>query len=63
MVFVWPSLFYIFINKREKAKEASSRIAIFKVSSKAITFAWILFYVGVVMAILMTALEVKKLFD
>ena len=63
LVFVWPSLFYIFINKREKAKEASSRIAIFKVSSKAITFAWILFYVGVVMAILMTALEVKKLFD
>ena len=61
LVFVWPSLFYIWIDKREKAKQLTSRIDIFKFSRASIIFAWILFYVGIVAAVFMTVLEVKKL--
>ncbi|KAK8792260.1 amino acid transporter [Blastocystis sp. subtype 4] len=61
LVFVWPSLFYIWIDKREKAKKLTSRVDIFKFSSFSIVFAWILFYVGIVAAVFMTVLEIKKL--
>ena len=61
LVFVWPAFFYIFVSKKEKAKAKSSLSKTYSISHGAVVFAWILFYVGIVMAVFMTGLEVQKL--
>ena len=61
LVFVWPAFFYVFVSKKEKAKAKSSQSKTYSISHGAVVFAWILFYVGIVMAVFMTGLEVQKL--
>ena len=61
LVFMWPAVFYIFINKREKAKEHSKRIPLFKASKVSIVFAWILIVFGAIGAVVLTSLEVKNM--
>ena len=61
LAFVWPAIFFIYINKREKAKEMTARNPTFKVKEGAITFAWILFYLGIVLSVFLTSLDIKKI--
>lgn len=61
LVFVWPAFFYIHVAKREKARAKSTKRSQYDIKTGAIYFAWFLFYIGIVMAVFMTALEVKKL--
>lgn len=61
LLLIFPALFYIYINKREKAKEQTSRLPMFSISNGKVTLAWVFFYVGIVLAVFLTGLEIKKL--
>ena len=61
LVFVWPAFFYIHVAKREKARAKSTQRSQYSISNNAIYFAWFLFYIGIILAIFMTGLEIKKL--
>ena len=61
LLLIFPALFFIYISKREKAKEQTSRLPMFSTTQASITLAWVFFYLGIVLAIFLTALEIKKL--
>ena len=61
LVFVWPAFFYIHVAKLERAKAKSTQRSTYNIGKKAVNFAWFLFYIGIILAVFMTALEIKKL--
>lgn len=61
LAFVWPAIFFVYINKREKAKTHTSRNPTFKVKDGAIIFAWVLFYLGIALSAFLTILDIKNI--
>lgn len=63
LCFAIPALYFIGLYKRERAKEMTSRIPIFKASESRYYFAWVIFYIGVIAAVVFTVIQVKDLID
>ena len=61
LVFFWPAVFFISIQKKEKAKEHSLRTPMFQAKQISIVFAWILIVIGAIGAVVLTSLEVRNL--
>ena len=63
LCFAIPALYFIGLYKREKAKELTSRIPMFKASQERYYFAWVIFYIGIIAAVVFTVIQVKDLID
>ena len=61
LCFAIPALYFIGVQKKEKAKEMAAQTPIFRAAKGEVTFAWVLFYVGVVAAVVFTIVQVKDL--
>ena len=57
--FAIPAFYFVLIAKIERAKKASSKGSIFSVTKGRYYFAWVLFYIGVVAAVVFTAIQLK----
>ena len=57
--FAIPAFYYVLMAKKERAKEMSSRFPLFKVSKTYYAFSWFLFYIGIVAAVVFTAIQLK----
>ena len=57
--FAIPAFYFVLIAKRERARKASSQGSIFSSTRGRYYFAWVLFYIGVVAAVVFTAIQLK----
>ena len=57
--FAIPAYYFICMAKKEKTKEATSRLSMFTVSEGKIKFSWFLFYLGIVADVVFTSLQLK----
>ena len=57
--FAIPAFYFVLIAKIERAKKASSKGSIFSATKGRYYFAWVLFYIGVVAAVVFTAIQLK----
>ena len=57
--FAIPAFYFVLIAKRERAKQYSSKGSMYSASRGRYYFAWVLFYIGVVAAIVFTAIQLK----
>ena len=57
--FAIPAFYYVLMAKKERAKEMSSRLPLFKVSKTYYAFSWFLFYIGIIAAVVFTAIQLK----
>lgn len=59
--FAIPAFYFVLIAKIERAKKASSKGSVFSATKGRYYFAWVLFYIGVVAAVVFTAIQLKDL--
>ena len=57
--FAIPAFYFVLIAKIERAKKASSKGSVFSATKGHYYFAWVLFYIGVVAAVVFTAIQLK----
>lgn len=62
IVFIWPSLYFIFMYRKERAKPVEMRSSWFKPKTYEYVIAWIILVVGVIVCLYTTYLEIAKLF-
>ena len=61
LTFIWPSLYFLALCRKEKAKPKDEQVSWFKVKGWQETVAWVIFVVGVVVCIFATGLEIVNL--
>ena len=61
IVFIWPSLYFIFMYRKEKSKPVEMRSSWFKPKTYEFVIAWIILVVGAVVCFYTTYLEIAKL--
>ena len=62
IVFIWPSLYFIFMYRKERAKPVEMRSSWFKPKTYEYVIAWIILVVGAIVCLYTTYLEIAKLF-
>lgn len=61
IVFIWPSLYFIFMYRKEQAKPVEMRSSWFKPKPYENVVAWVILVVGAVVCVYTTYLEIAKL--
>lgn len=61
LCFAIPAIYFVGLYKRERAKEMAAKIPLFKYSHGRYIFAWVIFYIGIVAAVVFTVIQVKDL--